>query len=125
MITGEGLIQVANLIEETNRMETIKYVCYDNGCHLEKHVNNTAYLYNDRTKAIKYFIDRLHIKNHNKECVKYSCDKDDVVRLINSSVCEQLFYLIGKFKHISKHMSKYHFNFFYLMLFQSMNNEKR
>ncbi len=91
MITGEGLKQAASLIQETNRRETIKYVCYDNGCHLEKHVNNIAYDYNEKTKAIKYFIDRFHLRNHKTECTKYSWDNDIIVRLVNSSVCEQLF----------------------------------
>ena len=123
MITGEGLQKAANLIEVMNEKNTIKYVCYDNGCHLQQHVNNKLYNYNNQTRNIKYFIDRFHIKNHQKECLEYSCDKDNVVKLINSSVCEQLFDKIGKFKHITKHMPKNHFNFFYLMLFESRNKK--
>jgi hypothetical protein len=125
MITGEGLIQSANLIENTNQFGEIKNVCYDNGCHLDKHVNNKSYSYEIQTKEIKFFIDRFHIKNHNKSCVKYSCDNDSIVKKINSSVCEQQFYTLGKFKYISEHMSKLHFNFFYMMIFECLNKKNK
>jgi hypothetical protein len=124
MITAEGLTQVARLVETTNSFQEIKYVCYDNGCKLDSHVNNMDYNYPDSVRNIKFFIDRLHLKNHIQECQKYSCDKDKVMRFINSQVCEQLFYSIGKFKHMTKHMSKNHFNFFYLMVFEEMNKKK-
>jgi hypothetical protein len=117
------LIQCAQLIEDTNKLGEIKYVCYDNTCHLDKHVNNKSYNYDSQTKEIQFFIERFHIKNHNSNCAKYSCDKNIIVKKINSSVCEQKFYTLGKFKFISKHMSKLHFNFFYLMVFESSNNE--
>ena len=79
MITGEGLIQSAKLIEETNQYAEIKNVCYDNGCHIDKQVKNPSYNYKNETKEIKFFIDRFHIKNHNKNCAKYSCDNDSIV----------------------------------------------
>jgi hypothetical protein len=125
MITGEGLTQAASLIESCNQNHIIKNVCYDNGCHLDSHVKNKHYNYKEETKKIKFFIDRFHIRYHNKDCQKYSLDKDDSVKNFNSSVCEQLFYRISKFKHITKHMSKLHFHFFYLMLFEALNKNYR
>jgi hypothetical protein len=53
MITGEGLTQAANLIEKINHRDTIRYVCNDNGCHLDKHVRNAAYNFNEKTKVIR------------------------------------------------------------------------
>jgi hypothetical protein len=43
IVTGEGLTQAANLIQKINNRDTARYVCYDNSCHLDKHVGNAAY----------------------------------------------------------------------------------
>jgi len=118
-----GLVQVGKLVEECNLIQKVEYVCYDNGCHLDKHINNSQYNYNSETKKIKFFIDRFHIRNH-KQCGKYSLDIDEKMNTFNSSACEQLFYICGLFKHITKHMSKYHFNFFYLIIFDSLNKKR-
>ena len=36
-----GLVQVGKLVEECNLIQKVEYVCYDNGCHLDKHINNS------------------------------------------------------------------------------------
>ncbi len=121
LVTDEGLTQIANLIKDTGNF--VKYVIYDNGCHLDTHLKNINFNYPEWMVEIKTFIDRFHIKNHIKDCQKYSCDKCDVTKCINSQVCEQLFYTIGKLKHITKHMHKNHFNFFLLQILSSLNKK--
>ncbi len=123
LITSEGLTQIVNLIQDTG-LESIKHVCYDNGCHLDSHIKNIDYDYPKAVRDLNCCIDRFHLKNHMKECQKYSCDNNSTTKQINSQVCEQLFYTIGKFKHITKHMNKYHFNFFLLQIFNSLNKNR-
>ena len=122
MVTDEGLTQIADLIKDTG--EFVKFVIYDNGCHLQKHLQNTKYEYPQWMTEIRCFIDRFHLKNHNKSCLKYSCDKIEETAFINSQVCEQLFDKSGKFNHMAKHMSKYHFIFFMLQIFTRLNENK-
>ena len=123
MITSEGLTQIANLIESTIKINSsIKYVCYDTGCKLAAHVNNKEYNYSQCIKNLEFFIDRFHLGNHVKACQKFSCDTNEIVKLINSSICESEFYTFGKYKHTVKHMTRYHYMFFFLMVFESYNN---
>ena len=73
MVTDEGLTQVASFIRDTGKF--VKYVIYDNGCHLQKHLQNPHYNYPQWMTEIRCFIDRFHIKNHQNKCQKYSVDK--------------------------------------------------
>ena len=123
MITSEGLTQIAQLIESTIVINpTIKYACYDTGCKLSAHVQNNQYNYSSSIKDLQFFIDRFHLGNHVKACQKFSCDKNEVVKNINSSICESEFYTFGKYKHVVKHMSQNHYMFFFRMIFESYNN---
>ena len=54
-----------------------------------------------RLKAMKYVIDRQHIKNHQKECHDaYDADLYEELNKINTIVCEQTNFWLGGYKHI-------------------------
>ena len=65
-------------------------------------------------------VDRFHVLQH--KCKKQNdCDNQPELTDINTQVCEQTNFLINKFKHISKNMSKEHYNLFYLNYFNELN----
>lgn len=135
---SEGNILVSKFIEETNEKlkNTINYVCYDNACHIaglsEKLKNKTfvigklfmsCLLYNNFNKCNILYKDRLHLFNHTQSKCKsiHNCDSYSELAGINTIVCEQKFYLISRYKHMVKHMTQFKFNFFFLELFDMMN----
>ena len=123
MKTDEGLTQIANFIEDTG--DFIKYVIYDNGCHLQSHLKNNQFNYPQWMTNINCFIDRFHLKNHKKICEKFSVDKNEATCFANSEICEQLFYTISKFKYAAKHMNKFHFIFFLQQIFHRLNEKRK
>ncbi len=99
----------------------LKFGVYDNGCRLAASVSKN--IYNSDISDMKFVIDRMHIKTHKKSTCKqlYSCDNFIELKNLNSEVCEQRFSLLLKHKTISKHMSRYHYEFYYLCLFDYYN----
>ena len=73
---------------------------------------------------IGYAVDKLHIKGHiGKNCKKF-CHPDNFPRLatLNSVVCEQKNFWLGKYKYGLKHMNMARFNFFYLLFVTHLIN---
>ena len=112
MLTSEGLTQVAKLETTIKINYSIKYICYDTACKLAAHVGNKEYDYSDSLKRLEFFIDRFHLGNHIKACQKFSCDSNPILKLLNSVICESQFYTFGKYEHIVKHMTQYHYMLF-------------
>ena len=126
MMRKEGTRMVVDVLKEywTQTYNKISYFIYDNSCHLHstfKIKNNIKELNN-----LKFYIDRLHLKNHKcEECqTKYNIKTCKDLDSINSEVCEQNFFTLNNFKHITKHMDFFHYNFFYLAIFDDLNQKK-
>lgn len=110
--------KIKYLLEKSSRK--VEFCIYDNGCHLDETVQKIPE--NNNLKSLKFLIDRFHIKNHvRSSCKKYSADNFSELKLFNTQICEQTFSHISKYKHMTKHMSKNHFNFFYLWLLNELN----
>jgi hypothetical protein len=72
---------------------------------------------------INYAVDKLHIKGHiGKNCKKY-CHPDNFpfLRPLNTVICEQKNFWLGKYKYSLKHMSVNRYNFFIFILCDSYN----
>jgi hypothetical protein len=68
---------------------------------------------------LHYIVDNLHIKGHiGKNChpANYPNSKS-----INTVVCEQKNFWLGKYKNVMKHMGQYRFHFFLFILYNSFN----
>lgn len=92
--------------------------------HLEKKQRNKNC--HERLKSIsdiKYVVDRLHIKGHSQKWCTERCHPDLFPELenVNTVVCEQINFWLGKFKHIMKHMNIYRFNFFLFIILNEYN----
>ena len=122
LITHEGRKIIENsLIEliELNSFDSLKYVIYDNACNLYGYAKN----HNLRQLLnINFLLDRFHYKNYKRKvCKDHSCYNRKELEKLNTQKCEQLFSLLKKFKEITKHMNKIHYDYFYLFLFDSLN----
>jgi hypothetical protein len=74
-------------------------------------------------ESINYVVDKLHIKGHvGKNCLRF-CHPKNFERLekINTVVCEQKNFWLGKYKYIMRHMGMYRFNFFLFILCDGFN----
>ena len=72
---------------------------------------------------VDYIVDKLHIKGHiGKNCKKF-CHPDNFpwVKSLNSVVCEQKNFWLGKYKYSLKHMGIYRFNFFVFLICDAYN----
>jgi hypothetical protein len=72
---------------------------------------------------VDYIVDKLHIKGHiGKNCKKF-CHPDNFpwVKSLNSVVCEQKNFWLGKYKYSLKHMGIYRFNFFIFIICDANN----
>jgi hypothetical protein len=71
-------------------------------------------------KDVDYVVDKLHIKGH---IGKNFCHPDNFPELqpLNTVVCEQKNFCLGKYKYSLKHMSMHRFNFFVFIIFDAYN----
>jgi hypothetical protein len=72
-------------------------------------------------KDVGYVVDKLHIKGHiGKNCKKF-CHPDNFppLKLLNTVVCEQKNFWLGKYKYSLKHMGTNRFNFFVFITVKS------
>ena len=106
-----------------------KYVIYDDACHLgpfcKSHINTLipeSLHFSDKL----YVVDKLHMKGHTGIQCKQNNDPalfpdlDDV----NTVICEQINFWLGKFKYILKHMNFSRFYFFLFIIFDFYNSIK-
>ena len=95
--------------------DKIKYICYDNACHLSD--------INENLKDKIFVIDRYHLKNHKQSKCRttHNCETYPELTELNTEICEQKFLPISKLKHQVKHMNKNRFQFFFLEYFNLAN----
>jgi hypothetical protein len=88
MNKSESNYLVSYFIEQTNRRlkNTIKYICYDNSCHISE--------INPALKDKIFVMDRFHLKNHKQAKCKslHNCVSYPELTGLNTEVCEQKFY---------------------------------
>jgi hypothetical protein len=122
MIQSETKEDVIRLLTHINTYKKLKNCIYDDGCHLDDYIK--SHNFKDLLN-VKIFIDRFHIHNHKRDKCKidFNLDLFENLSEINSQICEQQFSLISKHKHMVKHMSKNHFIFFFLSIFDTKNQK--
>lgn len=110
LIKSEGPKLVSKFLETTiNKLDSeIKYLCYDNACHLCG--------VNEALKEKIFVIDRFHLNNHTPSKCKttHNCASYPELKGLNTEICEQKFQNISKLKHQMKHMNKQRYKFFFL-----------
>ena len=68
---------------------------------------------------------KLHIKGHVASFPR-ECHPDEYpdLKLVNTVICEQVNFWLGKFKHILKHMNFFRYNFFLFIILDMYKNLK-
>lgn len=82
---------------------------YDDACHLQRFIrdrtkdDSTQRLKN--LKNIKFVVDKLHIQGHTEPWCLNNCHPRLFPDLepINTVICEQINFWLGKYKYILKH----------------------
>ena len=63
------------------------YICYDDGCHLQKYAQNTCRSRLTKTAEgiakLKFVIDRMHMKGHTDAWCRRTCDPKLFPQLAN------------------------------------------
>jgi hypothetical protein len=73
-----------------------------------------------------YVVDKLHIQGHTETWCHKNCHPNLFPELeeINTIVCEQINFTLGRYKYILKHMNSEHFSFYTYILFNELNKIK-
>ena len=105
-----------------------EYIVYDDGCHLKRFCQSRSEV-SERAKIIKtkkFVVDKLHIQNHTDHDCKKNCHPNlfPDLKPINTVICEQINFWLGKYKYITKHMNFYRYNFFLFTLLSNYNKLK-
>ena len=102
-----------------------QFLIYDAACKLMSFCIKRA---KPSTRAnilskINYVVDKLHIKGHiGKNCKKYCHpDKFPFLKELNSVVCEQKNFWLGRYKFSLKHMSACRYLFFIFIVCDAYN----
>ena len=98
---------------------------YDNACNFRKYVlrrtnkSERAKRYED-TKII---VDKLHIRGHKGDYCRENCHLDlyPACKPLNSVICEQRNFWLGRYKHALKHMTYFKFHFFLYIICDAYN----
>ena len=96
--------------------------------HIKKQFNNRVQRtqrLEDATK-VNYIVDRLHIVGHSQTWCKDICHPDlyPDLKEVNTMICEQINFWLGRFKFIMKHMNQSRFNFFLYLILNQYNKLK-
>ena len=86
------------------------HMVYDDGCHEKPYTVNRKHLH----KNIKYLsekkwrVDDMHIRGHVEECQRseYNPQKDELMKCVNSQVCEQENRWLNKYRHMNRHQDE-------------------
>jgi len=108
-----------------------KYIVYDDACHLKTFCENRAHI-SERIRKVcdfKFVIDKMHIQGHIPTKCRSDCHPKNYPELhapinINTVVCEQINFWIGRFKYIVKHMNYFRYIFFHYIIFDLYNTFK-
>ena len=86
-------------------------------------------LYIEYTKLIskfKYYIDRFHLRNHQKKCKQQFNinNASEDLKDINTQICEQTFSWFSQFKRVTRHMNGDNFMVFVLCMCHFHNKKQ-
>ena len=91
---------------------------YDNACNFKAFINGRK----DSTptagilKELIYVVDKLHIQGHiGQKCLETFPKLFSEIDLLNTVVCEQCNFWLGKYKYMLKHMNQFRFLFLCIM----------
>jgi hypothetical protein len=123
MVLSEARFDILDELYRLTLISKKKFVIYDDACHLDETVRKYARYRPFRN--IKFFIDKFHLRNHKREIckTKFNQKLNENISHLNSEICEQNFSLMFKHKYMLKHMNKYHYNFFLLCVYNSLNEK--
>ena len=79
-----------------------------------------------KLKNVKYVVDKLHIQGHTEAWCLQNCHPKLFPDLepVNTVICEQVNFWLGRYKYIVKHMNIYRFNFFLYIILNQYNKIK-
>ncbi len=126
LIRSESRIAVIGLLKKIfmATKNNYTYCFYDNACHLDETIKANL---NQHTilNNMSCYIDRFHLKNHVRICcqITYNPYHEKALEKLNSQACEQKFSVVNKHKHAVKHMTQYHFIFYFYCIFDSLNQK--
>lgn len=74
----------------------------------------------------KFAVDKMHIKGHTETWCLENCNPYNFKELneINTMVCEQINFTLGRYKYIMKHMSSGVYNFYLYIVLNELNKIK-
>ncbi len=109
-----------------------EFIIYDDACHLKRFADNTIKkakkpsnrLLNFASK--KFVIDKLHFHGHTEAWCRTHCNPNNhqILNDVNTMVCEQINFLLGRFKHQMKHMNDGRFFVTAYTITNTLNNLK-
>lgn len=72
---------------------------------------------------LTFAVDKLHIQGHKEDlCLhKYHPNKFQELKEVNTVICEQINFKLGRFKHILRHMNAERFYFYMYIILNEMN----
>jgi hypothetical protein len=124
MVKSEGRSDILNNLINTMKIngKNYKYIIYDDACHINETVMKHKKIY-EKLANIDFYIDKFHLRNHTRNVckTKFNMKLNNEISHLNSEVCEQNFSLQLKHKYMVKHMTKNHYNFFLLCVYDKLN----
>jgi hypothetical protein len=74
----------------------------------------------------KFAVDKLHIKGHKDAWCRQNVDPIlyPILTDVNTVICEQINFWLGRFKHAMKHMNVDKYNFFLYIILNELNKIK-
>ena len=123
MILSEARFDILDELYRLNLVSKKKFIIYDDACHLEESVQK--YKNYQPLKKMKFYIDKFHLRGHRRKIckTKFNQKLNKEISHLNSEICEQNFSLMFKHKYMLKHMSKFHFNFFLICIYDNLNRK--
>lgn len=118
------------LQENKEEMANLRYILYDDGCHLKKYaLNPTRSMCTPTSEwlaSLEIVVDKLHFKGHidtwcHQHCNPYThSDLENV----DTEVCEQIFSWLSRYARITQSMNQQHFLFYILYLCDAHNRKR-
>jgi hypothetical protein len=113
--------------ENEESTSQLRYICYDDGCHLKKYACNPVRANKTptatRIASMNIVIDKFHFRGHIDAWCRRNCDPHqfDELKKVDTETCEQLFSWLSRYARITQHMNRVHFLFYLLYLCDSRN----
>lgn len=115
------------LKENAQSTADLRFICYDDGCHLKKYAANTKRVNQTptatRLSSLNIVVDKMHFKGHIDPWCQENCNPYTFSELekVDTEICEQIFSWMSKYARITQHMNRVHFLFFLLYLCDAHN----